>query len=433
LRQRFVAIVGAIALALGLASCGGSSSKPAGPPIAGKQLTIYSSLPLSGLEKEQSRAIVDGAKLALSDAGAKVGTYSIRYVSLDDSTRAAGKATPAATARNARRASADKTTAAYLGEFNSGATKVSLPILNRAGIAMVSPSNTYVGLTNNKIGTAAGEPDKYYPSGERTFARIVPADDVQGAALVTAAVEADCNSVDIWHTNSVYSRGLALDVQDAASRIVASSHRGPAATRFGAPGHPLSVKSVAAINPSARSFKSLAVRVTAPCFIFTGEPERGGIRVLTDVGEAHPQIKLFAGDAMVSDVVAQRLPASVADRFQGTIFSVDPDHATGAAKDFFDAYRARYKTAKPDPYAIDGYEAMSLVLDSMRRAADANGGKVSRAGIVNAVLGTKNRKSVLGTYSIDSNGDTTLSDYSLYRVIGGRLDYLRTIVAPRFG
>ena len=369
--QRAVVIVGAVTLALGVAACGSSQSKPAGPSIAGKTLTVYSSLPLSGLETEQSTAIVDGAKLAVSDAGDKVGKYSIHYISLDDSTPAAGQETAAATARNARKASANKTTAAYLGEYNSDATKVSLPILNQAGIAMVSPSNTYVGLTQSRPGTAAGEPDKYYPSGERTFASVVPADDVQGAALVTAAIKAGCKTVDIWHTNTAYGRGLALDVDAAASKIVANSHKGPAATRVPAPGHPLAVKSNEGIDPSAPNYTAMAASVTAQCFIFTGELERNGVQAVTDVGEAHPSMKLFAGDAMVSNKVAQQLPPSVADRFEGTIASVDPRAATGAAKSFFDSYGSTYNTTHPDPYAIDGYEAMALILDSIRRAADA--------------------------------------------------------------
>ena len=95
-------------------------------------------------------------------------------MSLDDSTAQAGSWTPEATSANALKAAQDDSTAVYIGEFNSGAAKVSIPILNEAGIPMISPANTYVGLTTDDPGSEPGEPDKYYPTGKRTYTRIVP-------------------------------------------------------------------------------------------------------------------------------------------------------------------------------------------------------------------------------------------------------------------
>ena len=115
-------------------------------PFTGAQapgpLTVYSSLPLSGAGKPQSQAIVQGARLAVEEAGGMAGATSIRYVSLDDATARAGAWTPQRTAKNAVRAAQDGSTIAYIGEFNSGASAVSMPILNEAGIAQISPSNT---------------------------------------------------------------------------------------------------------------------------------------------------------------------------------------------------------------------------------------------------------------------------------------------------
>ena len=178
------------ALALGITACGDDDDDGGGggggSTAEGTNLTIYSSLPLQGTSKEQSEAVISGEKLALKQAGNKVGKFKIKYVSLDDSTaQNPGTADEAQTAQNARKVVQDKSAIFYLGEFNSGGTKVSLPILNKAGIPQISPSNTYVGLTTDKPGSEPGEPDKYYPAGTRTYARVVPADDIQGAALAT--------------------------------------------------------------------------------------------------------------------------------------------------------------------------------------------------------------------------------------------------------
>src|SRR5919108_229630 len=147
----------------------------------GSTLTIYSSLPLQGDSRPQSEDVVAGEKLALEEAGGKVGNFTIKYVSLDDATAAAGKWDPAQTSSDARKAAQDKSTIAYLGEFNSGASAISIPILNEANVLQISPSNTYVGLTRAE-GADKGEPDKYYPAGKRTYGRVVPADHIQAEA-----------------------------------------------------------------------------------------------------------------------------------------------------------------------------------------------------------------------------------------------------------
>ena len=165
MRVRWLAALSCLlgVFALGLVACGddddsGGSSSSSG--ISGDELTIYSSLPLQGTSKGQSEAVINGEKLALKEMNGKVGKYTIKYVSLDDSTaQNPGTADEGQTAQNARKAVQDESTIFYLGEFNSGGTKVSLPILNKANIPQISPSNTYVGLTTDAPGSEPGEPD----------------------------------------------------------------------------------------------------------------------------------------------------------------------------------------------------------------------------------------------------------------------------------
>ena len=163
------------ALSFVVAACG-EDEEGGGGEGGATELTIYSSLPLQGTSRGQSLAVINGEKLALEEVGSKIGNVKLKYVSLDDSTaQNPGTADEGQTAQNARAAVRDQSTIVYLGEFNSGGTKVSLPILNKAGIPQISPSNTYGGLTTDEPGAEPGEPDKYYPTGKRTYARIVPA------------------------------------------------------------------------------------------------------------------------------------------------------------------------------------------------------------------------------------------------------------------
>ncbi|HVS28700.1 MAG TPA: branched-chain amino acid ABC transporter substrate-binding protein [Solirubrobacteraceae bacterium] len=409
--------IGGLAIVFGLAACGKSSKKKsagASKAVSGTSLTIYSSLPLQGASGPQSQAIVNGAKLAVSGVGGKVDKYSIKYSSLDDSTAAAGKADDATVGANARKAVSDSSTIAYLGEYNSGATKISLPILNKASIAQVSPSNTYVGLTTNKPGSEAGEPGKYYPAGTRTYARVVPTDIIQGAAIAAAAKADGCKSLHIWNTQTTYSSGLARNLSAAAKKIG------------------MKVEGNDGIDPKAPNYRSLAASVHSDCFAFTGEIESNGVQAVKDVGTSHPNIKLYGGDGVVTNEFASTskgLPASVGARFKGTIATLDPAKFAPAGKKFFKDYEKTYRTRNPDPYAIYGFESMALLLDSVKRAAAS--GTVTRAAVAKALLSTKDRNSVLGTYSIDKNGDTTLTDYGLYKVVRGKLKFDKVIKATK--
>jgi branched-chain amino acid transport system substrate-binding protein len=407
------AVAGVCALAFGAASCGSSSSSGGGGKnISGSKLTVYSSLPLQGASGPQTTAIANGAKLAIQGVNGKVGKYTITYTSLDDSTAAAGKADDATVGQNARKAVSDPTTIAYLGEYNSGATKISLPILNQAGIAQVSPSNTYVGLTSNKPGSEPGEPDKYYPSGKRTYARVVPVDTIQAAALATAAKADGCKSIMIWNTKTTYATGLARNLEQAAPKIG------------------LKVEGNVGIDPKAANYRSQAAAIKSDCFVFSGEIESNGVQAVKDVGTAHPQMKLYGGDGVVLNDFAdpkKGLPAAIGARFKGTIATLDPSAFSAQGKAFFENYKKTYHTGNPDPYAIYGYESMALILDSIKRDAAANGGNVSRAGTYKQLLATKNRQSVLGTYSITSTGDTTLTDYGLYKIVNGKLVFDKVV------
>ena len=417
------------AILLGLAACGSSKTALSGPAIQGSTLTIYSSLPLQGATAGQAQGIVNGAKLAIQDAGSKVGNYTIKYVSLDDSTAATGATSNAAVARNAQRAVSDPSTIVYIGEFNSGATEVSLPSLNQAGIAQISPSNTYVGLTTNKPGSLPGEPEKFYPTGKRTFARIVPADDVQGAALAVAAKQSGCKTIEIWNSGTAYSAGLARNLEIAAGKAVAKLP-GPAGVRIPAPAHALHVAGVVRIDPTALSYTAPANSITANCFVYTGELESGAVQIYKDVAAAHPSIKMFGGDATVANALASPttgIPPAIASQWQGTFPTVAPTELGSSGKKFFDEYNRTYGTTSPDPYAIYGYESMALALATIKQVAGAHGGQVSRADVVSALLHTHNRHSVIGTYSINAQGDTTLASYGLYRISGGNLVFSKVL------
>lgn len=172
--------------------------------------TVYSSLPLSGASRPQAQAIVRGARLALEEAGGGSGGVPVRYVSLNDASPRAGAWTPERTAANARRAAQDPAAIAYIGEFNSGASAISIPILDEADFPQISPTNTAVGLTRGGPGADRGEPEKYYPAARRAFFRLAPNDRVQGAALARVMRERGCRRIAVLHDGALPESGRLM-------------------------------------------------------------------------------------------------------------------------------------------------------------------------------------------------------------------------------
>jgi branched-chain amino acid transport system substrate-binding protein len=405
MRFRRRAVMGCLfaAAAIAIAACGSSksSSSGSGGATGGNVIDIYSSLPLQGASTAQTNPLVNGEKLALDQAGGKAGQWKVNYISLDDSTAAAGKWDPSQCAANARKVASDPKAVAYLGEFNSGCSEVSVPILNQAGIPQISPANTYVGLTTNLPGSASGEPQKYYPTGNRTYLRIVPIDSIQAASDLIAMKNAGCTKVAVANDKEAYGAGLAtlLELQKGFYGVTITSNTG--------------------IDPTAPNFRSYAATVKgqgADCFFFAGIVSNGAVQIAKDVHAAIPTAKVFGGDGVCTDTFTSQakggIPASLYPLTQCTVATQDLAAYPGG-KDFLAAYKAKYGVSNPDPYAIYGYEDMKLILDTVT-SLGANGN--SKSDVLKALFAIKDRKSVLGTYGFDKNGDTTLKSYGLYKV-----------------
>ncbi len=398
------------ALSFGVAACGSDDEGGGGSGSTGSDtLTIYSSLPLQGDSRPQSESVVNGEKLALEEAGGKVGKYTIKYVSLDSATAAAGKWEPGQVSTNARKAAQDKSTIAYLGEFNSGASAISIPVINEAGILQISPSNTYVGLTRSQ-GADKGEPDKYYPSGVRTYGRVVPADHIQAAAQVSYQKDEGCTKTYILNDKEVYGKGLADQVAGIGKaqglQIVANE----------------------GIDTKAANFRSVAQKIKASganCMFFGGITQNKGVQVWKDVNAVNPSLKLFGPDGVAESAFSEKIGSAVEKQAYITNPTLDPKLYPPAAQEFFTTFEEKFGKAA-EPYAIYGYEAMKLALLAIQNAGDKGN---DRQAVIDAFFQIKDRDSVLGKYSIDENGDTTLTDYGANRIKDGALTFDKVIKA----
>jgi branched-chain amino acid transport system substrate-binding protein len=406
------------AFALGMTACGDDDDDGGGGDSGGgggSSVTVYSSLPLQGASRPQTTALVDGIKLALKEAGGKAGNITVKYTSLDDSTAQAGTWTPEATSANARKVAQDDSAIAYIGEFNSGASAISIPILNEVPILQLSPANTAVGLTTDEPGADEGEPEKYYPTGTRHYMRIVPKDTIQGAALAALMKDEGCGNAYILNDKEVYGAGLASNIETSAKEVG------------------LEILANEGIDPKAPNFRSQAGTMKsegAECFVFSGITANGAVQLYKDVAAALPDAKLYGPDGVAESGFADPkeggVPVDVGNRIKVSVATLSPDEYPPEGKKFFSQFEKEYGEPNPDPYSIYGYEAMDLFLDTCKELGEQC---TDKQAVIDAMFQTKGRKSVLGTYDIDENGDTTLTDYGIYQIKDGELEFDQTIQA----
>ncbi len=407
LRTLSCALVAAT-LAVGVAACGSDSDTKA-TSTGSDTLSIYSSMPLRGTDgqSQRARSIVNGEKLALAQAGGKAGDYTVKYVSLD-SQKTPGVNDPGAVGDNARRALQDRSTIAYLGDLEDRSSAISIPILNQADILQVSPSNTYVGLTRTE-NAEPGEPDKYYPSGRRTYGRVIPADHIQGIAQAAYQTDEGCTSTYIVHGEDVYGSGIA----DAVAVDIARSD--------------ISVAGNDQIDPDDSDYRSLAAKIKgsgADCMFFGGSAGDNAVQLWRDVHKANPDVKLFGPAKLATPGFVSAIGAA-GDQTYFTTPALAPDKYPAAAQKFFADYRKAYGE-EPGPDAIFGYEAMAATLQAIKNAGVKGN---DRSAVVDEFFKLSDRDSVLGTYSIDRRGDTTLNQYGGMRVENGTLVFDR-VIAP---
>jgi branched-chain amino acid transport system substrate-binding protein len=295
------------------------------------------------------RQVVNGEKLALAQSHGTAGKFGINFSVLNSTDPKRGTWTPPTVAANARRASEDKSTIAYLGEVEPSASAVSVIFLNEAQTLQVSPTDTFAGLTQRE-GDTAGEPDKYYPAGEHTYARMVPTDAVQAQALLAWMRDLGLRRLTVVYDNALYGRGLAEELA------------------AGAKGAGLTLAGKAVIAPPGNAAKAVdAVRAEHPDAIFYGGTPGDRPGGLWDaLAKALPHAQIFAPGAMATPDVAQGAGAA-ADRLHITSPALPMRYYGAAARSFARAYRLQYGI-EPGPWAIYGYEAMSSTIAAIRRA-----------------------------------------------------------------
>jgi branched-chain amino acid transport system substrate-binding protein len=416
-----------VAAILGACACGGSSdghpARPAAQPIAtsicgpvtygGKgrpQLLIVNSGPLQGPLSDHGIQNAQAVKLVLAQRGWRAGALTVGVQVCDEASASSPLPSPAKCARNAKAFAADPSVVVVVGPVTSTCTAAMLPTLNRApggALPVISMSNTYLGLTRAGPGVAKGHPDALYPTGEHSFVRMAPADDLQGAAGALYAQRLGVRRPYVLHHDEAWGVGVATAFRTASTRL--------------------------GMNPTgmeqwdrrAHDYKRLARRVqraSADAVYVAGYAiADNGARLIKDLrATLGPDVPILSPDGFNEPAALVEGAGAAAEGVVITLAAVPTQRLPPAGVRFAREFQRRFG-ALPCCYSMYTAQAARAVLDAIA-ASDG-----SRAGVLRGLFHTRVHGGLLGDFAIDRYGDTTLTEIAVYRVHGARLRLATTI------
>ena len=429
MKKSVLAVLGLLvaALALVAAGCGGDDdgggSLPEGAPTAlpssscgpieyegegDPQLLLASDLPLQGSSRTQTLQIQDAIRYTLEQNDWKAGDFTIGYQGCDDATAQAAKWDPGKCSANGNAYAANDHVIGVIGTFNSGCAEIIIPLLNQAtggGIAMLSPANTFVCLTTPAGSCSSTQPDQYYPSGTRNYARAVAHDAFQGAAVAEFAQTKGVTSVYILNDKESYGLGVAQNFRDSAESLG------------------IKVAGFEAWDPKASSYEALFQKIgqtDADAVFLGGLIDENGAQVIKDkvavLGPNDGDVQLYGPDGFATQQTITEAGSAAANMWL-SVAGTPIDAYSGTAQEFVAGFSDQFLDADTpiDPYAIFGAQSAVVMMDAIA-ASDG-----SRASVIEQVFATDITDGYLGSFTIDENGDPappaegTIVQFTIYK------------------
>jgi len=422
----FIAVVAVFALVA--AGCGGKKSSGGGEAAAlpasscsdiyyegsGKpQYLIASDLPLQGSGRTQTVQMTEAVKFILKQHNFKAGKYTVGYQSCDDATAQLGKWASEKCSANGNAYANNKAVVGVIGTFNSGCAEIEIPLLNRAPdgpVGMVSPANTYVGLTHSGPGTAPGEPDKYYPTGKRNYIRIVAADDFQGAADAQLAQQLGLKKVYVLNDKEAYGLGVATDFRNSATKLS------------------IGIAGFAAWNGKASSYEGIATKIkqSGADGVFLGGLvcENGGKLVKDLRAGLGPDVKILSPDGFTPISAVVQGAGQAAEGQYVSVAGLPNEQLGPTGQKFVKDFGATQSSGQVDPYSSYAAQAAEVVLTAIENSDG------TRAGVAANLFKTDVKDGILGSFKINPEGDTNANPISIYQIKSGKQTTYKVITPP---
>ena len=371
---------------------------------------IASDLPLQGANRALTTEMADAVELVLKQRNWKAGEYNIGYQSCDDSTAQAGAWDSAKCSANGRAYAQNESVIGIVGSFNSGCAKLLIPIANRAPdgpLAMVSPANTNPGLTESGPGADPGAPEVYYPTGTRNYARVVWNDQHQGAANALYTKELGLKNVFILNDKQTYGLGIANLYRSYLQKLN------------------IGVAGFQAWDENASAYDALASRIKASGAdgVFLGGIIcLNGGKLIKDLRASLGEDFTIIGPDGFTPISATIDGAGAAAN--GMYISapgLPEDQLKSAGKQFVADFKAATGKSTVDPYTAYAAQAAQVLLEAVERSDG------TRPSVSQELFNTDVKGGILGDFSIDENGDTTLGTVTFFQVRSGAPEFVKLI------
>jgi branched-chain amino acid transport system substrate-binding protein len=367
-------------------ACGAVEYGGKGQPEA----LVVSDLPLQGDSKQRSLQMNDAIRLVLEGANWQADGTKVAFQACDDSSAKTGLWTKAQCQANANAYAADPSVLAVIGTYNSGCAEAMIPILSNApggGVAMVSPGNTLICLTQSSPSCPKGQPGSLYP-GVRNYARVVPNDAYQGAGLASFAKKHGVKRAFVLYAG-----------KDPTSLGQAKTFRG-AARKLG-----IKVVGFKAWNVKAKNYRGLmgSVAKTMPgAVLLAGLTEENGGRLIKDkvsVLGANSKVKLLAPDGFAQQSTIE-LAGKAAKGMFASVPGQVPQNLTGQGKKLVGELEIKLN-GPVELYAPYAGQAAEVVLGAIGK------GK-TRSGTIEAVRSTSVENGITGSFDLLPSGDPSV-------------------------
>jgi branched-chain amino acid transport system substrate-binding protein len=376
------------------------------PAVTGKgdaDVLVVSDLPLQGGTRLQAMQMAQAIAFVLREHGLRAGRFRIAYQSCDDSLAYTGLFDEAKCAANARAYGANRDVVGVIGTLNSPCALAEVPELNQApggALAMVSPLNSFVGLTRSGPGIDPTLPAALYPSSRRNYVRVYPTDDLEGAALALLARDRGDRRV------------FVLDDGQLGYGVLMATGFETAARRLG-----LDVVGHLSWDARAGEYPELARRVARshPTAVFVGgllDTNAGA--VVRDLGrEVGASVDVLGPDGLTPLSILVQRAGRAAVGTHVSLAGVVTEHLPPGGKRFVRAFGRTQPGVEIEPSAVYAAQSTEVLLDAIARSDG------TRASIVKQLFRTRIRNGLLGTFGFDANGDVTESPVTIVRVTSG--------------
>jgi branched-chain amino acid transport system substrate-binding protein len=362
---------------------------------ADKSVTIGITLPLTGADAQGAVLIKNGMQMAIDEANQKGGVagYKLETIVLDSGTATAGQYDPAQAATNTKKLVANPSVVANLGPEMSGEGKAMSPILSAASLATITPSSTNPDITSADPKFVA----QFRPNKKAVYFRTVTTDAFQGPNMANYFIDTlKVKTVYVLDDSGAFGVGIADSFQKQAEK------RG------------IKVMGRDQLNPKEADYSTILTKIKAanPDALYYGGVSQAGVKICKQSFDIIPKMIKGGGDGMVSPELLTACGFPAVEGWLATQASPEMLQDATAAPTI-EKYRKLYGTS-PDNYALTSYDAALVIIDAIKRVADA-GKPVNRDTVRDAIQATK-LKTIQGEISFDENGDINQKIISVYKI-----------------